>query len=69
MKKKIFNYLKENGNSTILDISKALDIPCKEILSIVNELVKGGFVRLAYPIPLSEENESSCYYKVTKKEL
>ena len=67
MKKRVFDYVKENPGSSVHDIAIALRAKENLVLRIVNDLVKDGFMSII-PVPLSDDNDCSCYYKVIKQE-
>lgn len=67
MKKRVFDYVKENPGSSVHDIAIALRAEEILVLGIVSDLTKDGFMSII-PVPLSDENDCSCYYIVSKNE-
>ena len=65
---KVFKYIKEHELCTANQISEDLCIDFFEVLRTVNELGDRGYLKIT-PIPLSETNDISTRYSVTKKEF
>lgn len=68
MKKKVFDYVKENPGVSIHAISKAINEREIDILKAIDALLEEGFICLGAPIPLSLDNSDSCRYKALKAE-
>jgi len=67
MKKRVFDYVKENPGSSVHGIAIALRAEETLVLEIVNGLTKDGYLSII-PVPLSKDNDCSCYFKAIRKE-
>ena len=69
MKKKIYDYVRNDSHSSIHEIASALDMQELEALRIVHILMKDRYVRMDSPVPISSTKRHSCYYSATGKTL
>lgn len=68
MKERVFYYIKGHWGSSHHDVAQALGISERDALKYVNELSKEGYLAMLPPIPLSETNGCSNYYKAIRTE-
>ncbi len=67
MKKRIYDYIKENRVVSIQDVSKNLNLPDIFVLKTIQELRRKMFLRMCTPVPLSIDTQTSCFYTTTSK--
>ena len=68
MKRRVYEYIKNNGVSSINKIALALNVQDLDALRCVETLRAEGFIRLCPPMPLDANNDISCFYTITGKE-
>lgn len=67
MKKLIFDYIKQHPNCTHHQVSIALDLNELQVLSLIRELRKNGFVAgIVRPLGNAVDPNSSMFYHTTK---
>lgn len=66
--KKVYEYIKENKIVAVNEVAIALNITGTDVLSMIEELRTDGYVKMISPVPLSTDNNESCYYTRTDKE-
>ena len=67
MKKLVYDYIKEYNHVSIHDIASEIKKEEIEILKTVLILEKEGYIKMDTPVPLSIDNDESCYYSITNK--
>ncbi len=67
MKKKIYDFMCGKHNLSIYEISASLGIDEIKVLSVINEFLNDGIVRLGKIVPIDINNDESCYYTLTGK--
>ena len=65
---KVYKYIRENKIASVNDVAIALNIAGTYVLSVVEELSSNGYIKIISPVPLSTDNNESCYYTTTDKE-
>lgn len=68
MKKRVFDYIKENKGSDLHEIAKAISEDEMKVLKAINDLSNEGYICLCPPVPLSINNSDSCRYMAIKKD-
>lgn len=70
MKKKIYDYLKNNANSSIHKIADELKLPEPDVLKTVQELGDECYVCMKVLSLGNEiENDNSCFYSVVNENI
>lgn len=67
-KREVYDYIKSHSHVSVQKIVQGTHIEEIEVLDAVNELMRGSFITMDPPEPLSETNDCSCYYTATGKQ-
>ena len=67
MNEKVYKYIKEHPHTGITEISKLFDGNGLDVQRAVDELVSAGYIKMDPAVPLSADNDCSCYYTATRK--
>lgn len=62
MKRLIYSYIVNNRHSSVHSISKELNVEEIDVLKATNELCDDLFIYQEIAVPISVNNDCSCYY-------
>lgn len=62
MKRLVYSYIVNNRHSSVQSISKGLDFEEIDVLKAINELCDDLFIYQEIAVPISVNNDCSCYY-------
>lgn len=62
MKQLIYSYIVNNKHSSVHSISKELNVEEIDVLKAINELCDDLFIYQDTAVPISVNNDCSCYY-------
>lgn len=62
MKQFVYSYIVNNRHSSVHSISKELNVEEIDVLKAINELCGDLFIYQEIAVPISVNNDCSCYY-------
>lgn len=62
MKRLIYSYIVNNRHSSVHSISKELNVEEIDVLKAINKLCDDLFIYQEMAVPISVNNDCSCYY-------
>lgn len=62
MKRLVYSYIVNNRHSSVHSISKELNVEEIDVLKAINELCDDLFIYQEIAVPISANNDCSCYY-------